>query len=125
MRENSTLISVLDLGSTKAVCLAAESDGADGLDIRGFATAECKGLRRGVVSDLEETAAAVDTVVRRVQTMAGEEIQSLVVSVSGTHIEGINAQGFVPIYPRSRVIQREDVLQVINHSRQLMISPDR
>jgi len=125
MRESSSLVSVLDLGSTKAVCLAAESDGAGGLEIRGLATAQCKGLKRGIVSDLEETASAVDDVVRRVQTMAGEEIHSLVVSISGTHIEGMNAQGFVPIYPRSRVIQREDVLQVINHSRQLMLSPDR
>jgi cell division protein FtsA len=119
------LVSVLDLGSTKAVCLAAESDGGGGLEIRGFATAECEGLRRGIVSDLEETASAIDNVVKRVQQMAGEEIHTLVVSISGTHVEGINAQGFVPIYPRSRVIQREDVLQVINHSRQLMISPDR
>jgi cell division protein FtsA len=119
------LVSVLDLGSTKAVCLAAESDGSGGIEVRGIATAECKGLRRGIVSDLDETSAAIDNVVKRVQQMAGEEISSLVVSISGTHVEGINAQGFVPIYPRSRVIQREDVLQVINHSRQLMISPDR
>jgi cell division protein FtsA len=105
--------------------LAAEPDGAGGLEIRGFATCDCRGLRRGIVNDLEETAAAIDNVIRRVQQMAGEDIQSLVVGISGTHVEGINAQGFVPIYPRSRVIQREDVLQVINHSRQLMISPDR
>src|ERR1044072_5312870 len=37
----------------------------------------------------------------------------------------MNAQGCVPIYPRSRVITREDVLQVINHSRQIIIPPDR
>ncbi len=125
MRESSNLVSVLDLGSTKAVCLAAEPDGLGSLEIRGFATADCKGLKRGIVSDLEETSRAVDEVVRRVQNMAGEDIHSLVVSISGTHIEGMNAQGFVPIYPRSRVIQREDVRQVINHSRQLMLSPDR
>jgi len=125
MRGSSNLVSILDLGSTKAVCLAAETDGANGLEIRGFATAECKGLKRGIVNDLDAAASAIDEVVRRVQQMAGEEIQSLVVGISGTHVEGVNAQGFVPIYPRSRTIQREDVLQVINHSRQLMISPDR
>ena len=119
------MVSVLDLGSTKAVCLAAEPDGTGGFEVRGIASAECRGLRRGVVSDLEETASSIENVVRRVQQMAGEDIHTLVVCISGTHVEGLNAQGFVPIYPRSRVIQREDVLQVINHSRQLMISPDR
>lgn len=119
------MVSVLDIGSTKAVCLAAEPDGTGGLNVRGIASAECRGVRRGVVSDLEETAGAIENVVKRVQQMADEEIQTLVVGISGTHVEGTNAQGFVPIYPRSRVIQREDVLQVINHSRQLMISPDR
>ncbi|MBI3721017.1 MAG: cell division protein FtsA, partial [Fimbriimonas ginsengisoli] len=43
----------------------------------------------------------------------------------GSHLEGVNAQGFVPIYPRSRTITREDVLQVINHSRQVVLPPDR
>ncbi len=119
------MVTVLDLGSTKAVCLAAEPDGAGGLEVRGLAVADCKGLRRGIVNDLEETASAIETVVRRVQKETGEEIQGLVVSIGGTHVEGINAQGFVPIYPKSRAIQREDVLQVINHSRQLMLQPDR
>lgn len=119
------MISVLDLGSTKAVCLAAEADGAGGLEVLGVASAECKGLRRGVVNDLEETANAIQTVIRRVQQMTGEQIGSLVVGIGGAHVEGLNAQGFVPIYPRSRAITREDVLQVINHSRQLMVPPDR
>src|SRR5258708_1659115 len=75
MRGRSNLVSVLDLGSTKAVFLAAEPDGAGGLEIRGFATADCKGLRRGIVNDLDETASAIDNVIRRVQQMAGEDIQ--------------------------------------------------
>ncbi|MEA2552275.1 MAG: cell division protein FtsA [Fimbriimonadaceae bacterium] len=125
MRESTNLVSVLDLGSTKAVCLIAEPDGYGGFDVQGFGVAECKGLRRGIVSDLDETAEAIQTVIREAEQMSGAEISSLVVSIGGTHVEGINAQGFVPIYPRSRAITREDVLQVINHSRQLMIPPDR
>lgn len=125
MRGKTKLVSVLDLGSTKAVCLCAESDGAGGVDVRAVGVAECKGLRRGVVSDLEETASAIQSAIRKAQTLAGEEITSLIVSIGGTHVEGLNAQGFVPIYPRSRAISREDVLQVINHSRQHMIPPDR
>ncbi|MBC8063716.1 MAG: cell division protein FtsA [Chlorobia bacterium] len=118
-------IAVLDVGSSKVVCLAAQDDGEGGFDLHGLAVAECKGVKRGVVSDLEETSRAIDAAVRRVEQQVGSPVESMVASISGTHLEGHNAMGFVPIYPRSRQISREDVLQVINHSRQFMIPPDR
>ena len=59
------------------------------------------------------------------EASTGSPVSSVLATVNGTHLEGHNAMGFVPIYPRSRQISREDVLQVINHSRQLMIPPDR
>jgi cell division protein FtsA len=121
----SDLVTVLDLGSTKAVCLAAKQDEEGLLQVKGLATEPTKGVRRGVVTDLEETAAAADAVVRRAQQMSGEDAGSLIVGISGTHLEGVSSQGFVPIYPRSRSITREDVLQVVNHSRQMILPPDR
>jgi len=119
------LVTVLDLGSTKAVCLAATASDSGDVEVRAVAVAECRGVRRGVISDLEETARAADTAVRRVQTDLGVTIDDVIVGVSGGGVEGSDARGYVPIYPRSRSITREDVLQVINHSRQIMIPPDR
>lgn len=121
----SDLVSVLDLGSTKAACLVA-SEGENGdIQIHAAETVECKGIRRGVVTDLEETSRAIDAVIRRAQQTVGQEIEAVVVGITGTTVEGVNGQGFVPIYPRSRSVTREDVLQVINHSRQTMLPPDR
>ncbi len=122
---NKNLITVLDLGSTKTTCLAASADEEGGIRVEGLAVTETKGVRRGVITDLEAAARSIDTAIRRVQAETKQEIGSVVVGVGGSHIEGINAQGFVPIYPRSRAITREDVLQVINHSRQIVIPPDR
>ncbi len=119
------LVTVLDLGSTKAVCLAATGTDSGEINVRGVGVAECKGVKRGVITDLDETARAVDTAIRRVQSDLGVTIDDVIVGISGVNVEGINAQGYVPIYPRSRSITREDVLQVINHSRQVMIPPDR
>jgi cell division protein FtsA len=82
-------------------------------------------MRRGVLADLEETAGAISTVVRRVQQDVGQEIHSLVVSVTGAHIESMNAQGLKPIVPRSRLITYQDVMEVINHSRAQVLPPDR
>lgn len=119
------LVAVLDLGSTKTVCLAATPDERREVQVEAVAVVESRGVRRGVINDLEAAGQAVDAVVRRVQQSLGHPLESLIVGVSGPHVEGMNAQGFVPIYPRSRHITREDVLQVINHSRQLMLAPDR
>jgi cell division protein FtsA len=122
---NKNLITVLDLGSTKTTCLAAAPDDNYGITVAGLAVSESRGIRRGLISDIDEAAKSIDNAIRRVQQEIGYEVGGVVVGVSGAHVEGMNAQGFVPIYPRSRVISREDVLQVINHSRQIVIPPDR
>jgi cell division protein FtsA len=119
------LVTVLDLGATKVTCLAASADGADGMKVEAIATTPCKGIRRAVVADLDETANAIDAVIRRVQTDIGQDVTSVIVGVSGGHIEGVNAQGLKPIVPRSRLITHQDVLEVINHSRSLVLPPDR
>jgi cell division protein FtsA len=121
---SNDLITVLDLGSTKAVCMAATQDHA-GLQILAVSNVECKGVRKGVVADIEHTANAIDMAVRKVQQSLGQDIPSLVVGIGGAHIEGVNSQGFVPLFPKSRVISRDDVLQVMNHSRQVLVPADR
>lgn len=115
----------LDLGSTKVSALAAQLDESGHPVARAVATAPCKGLKRGVVADLDEASAAVDQALREIQGRLGAPVESVVASVGGPHLEALNAQGFVPIYPRSRPITREDVLHVLNHSRQILTPPDR
>lgn len=122
---SSDLVYVLDLGSTKAVCLAARATANDGIEVVAMAQAECRGVKRGAVADLDTAALAVSEVTRKVSSALGEELGRLVVAIGGAHVEGVNAQGFVPIVPQSRPINSDDVLRVVNHSRQLMMPPDR
>jgi cell division protein FtsA len=116
---------VLDLGSTKVTALSAQQSEEGVVDVLGVATAPCKGVTRGVVTDLDEASVAVDSAVRRLQQQLGTELDSFIVSVAGTHLEGVNAQGLKPIVPKTRHITNQDVLEVINHSRAMMIPPDR
>lgn len=115
----------LDLGTTKVACLAAEIGEHGDVIAKAAAHTDCRGLQKSVVTNLEATCESIDEVIRRVRTSTGEQPSALVVNVNGAHLEGINAQGFVPIYPGTRAITREDVLHVINHSRQILPSPDR
>lgn len=116
---------VLDLGTTRAVCahVVGKEDGR--VEVVASAEAPCRGLRRGVPTDLEETAKAVDNAVREVQRLAGIEIDSLVVNIAGSHLEGLNGQGYKPIVPRGKHITYQDVMEVVTHSRSLILPPDR
>ncbi|MFN8221139.1 MAG: cell division protein FtsA [Fimbriimonadales bacterium] len=115
----------LDLGSTKVACLAAEADDNGGLRVLGAASVPCQAMRRGILSDAEDLGRAISDAVRQAEEASNTRAEELVVGLSGVNVEGTSAQGFVPIYPRSRPITREDVLQVINHSRQIVLPPDR
>jgi cell division protein FtsA len=108
-------VTVLDLGNTCVRCLAVGDDGLGAVEVIGQTAVDCKGMRSQAI---ESACVALEQKINR---PAGP----LVVGIGGQHVEGLNAQGFVPIYPRSRLVTREDVLQVINHSRQMMIPPDR
>ncbi len=122
---NSDLVAVLDLGSTKVTCLAASAEGSDGMAIHAISTVPCRGMRKGQVSDLAEVSRAIAHVVKAVEEQVGEEIDGVVVGVSGGHIEGVNSQGLKPIFPAGRKITHQDVLEVINHSRELNVGDER
>jgi cell division protein FtsA len=118
-------VAVLDLGSSRVVCAMINATGDGDLHVVARTETSNKGLRRGVPTDLDETAKSIDTAIREVQRTVGSEIESLVVSVSGAHLEGLNGQGYKPIVPRGRHITYQDVMEVVTHSRSLVLPPDR
>src|ERR1019366_5295577 len=85
-------------------------------------TAPCAGVKRGVVTDIEETANAISAAIAQVEGKLASEINDFYLSVNGNHVEGSTARGMVPILPRSRQVTREDVLQVLKHSRQVPVA---
>lgn len=116
------IATVLDVGSTKVTCLVAEPSSGDGISVVAVGTAPCSGIKKGVVVDVDATANAISAAVSQVEGKLGTEVNDFYVSVNGAHIEGTTARGMVPIMPRTRSITREDVLQVLNHSRQVPVS---
>lgn len=122
---NSDLVAALDLGSTKVTCLVASADGKDGMAIQGLATTPCRGMRRGQVADLSEVSRAISEVCGQVQNEVEDEIDGLVVGINGAHIEGMTSRGYRPILPSGRKLTPQDVMEVINHSREVTIASDR
>ncbi len=118
-------VTVLDVGHSKVTALAAANEADGRMRILGIGIADCSAIAKGKVVDPDGLAVAIESAVKKLNHAAKIEAKSLIVGVGGPQIEGTTAQGFIPIIPRSRSITREDVLQVINHSRQLMVPPGK
>ena len=100
---NPQIVVGLDIGTTKVCTLIAEAsppESATGrvkVEIVGVGIAPSTGVRRGVVVDIEQTVQAIRESVDRAQRMAGAEVHSLVVGVTGEHIASLNSRGVIAI----------------------------
>lgn len=118
------LLTVLDVGSSKICCLAAElHDGA--LRYRGHGVAEAHGMRRGVVSQLGPAADSIREAVEAAEKIAGAMIAKSVVGIGGPHIRGVNSCGGITLGSRMREITREEVRAAVDRARSVSLEPDR
>jgi cell division protein FtsA len=119
-REN--LIVGLDIGTTK-ICAIVGNLTPEGLDIVGIGTSPSRGLRKGVVINIESTVESIRKALREAELMAGCEIKSVFAGIAGGHIKGFNSQGVIAI--RNREVTREDMERVIDAAKAVAIPMDR
>jgi cell division protein FtsA len=115
----------LDIGTHKVCAIVAEITDENRLDIIGIGQTESKGLRKGVVINLEATVEGIKRVVEEAELMAGVEIGSAYVSLAGTHIRGFNSRGVIAVSSKNRTIEAEDVRRAIEAAKAVSIPMDR
>src|SRR6266446_6252000 len=122
----------LDIGSTKVCTLIAAVRGGtqrneleNGLEPVGLGVAESKGLKRGAIVNLEAAVESIKKSVHEAETMAGCEVETVYVGLSGPHVRSFNSRGVTPIPTRSREIDSEDGRRVIEKARAVALAPDR
>ncbi|MFQ5793948.1 MAG: cell division protein FtsA [Candidatus Bipolaricaulia bacterium] len=113
----------LDIGTTKVVALVGNVVDEETIEIIGMGKYPSKGLKRGVVVDIGETANSVRRAIEEAENMADVRIDSVYVGIAGEHIGSINNSGTVSINRDDRTIRREDVRRVIETARAVQISP--
>jgi cell division protein FtsA len=119
-REN--IIAGLDIGTTKTCAIIGEVTEA-GVDIIGIGTQPSRGLRKGVVINIDATVESIRKAVEEAELMAGAEISSVYCGISGSHIRGFNSHGIVAV--KSREVGESDVKRVIDAARAVAIPLDR
>ncbi len=119
-REN--LVVGLDIGTTK-ICAIVGAMTEEGLDVVGIGTSPSRGMRKGVVINIESTVTAIRKAIQEAELMAGCEIKSVFAGIAGGHIKGMNSQGVIAI--KNREVTNEDVRRVIDAAKALAIPMDR
>src|SRR5437870_1232001 len=99
-------------------------DGA-GLDIVGLGVAESRGIRRGVVVNLEAAVDSIKKAIDEAELMAGVEIDSVHLALSGPHIKGFNSRGVIAVAGKNREITREDVRRAIDAAKAVSLPTGR
>ena len=117
----------LDIGTTKICTVIGEVvEGASGrVDVLGVGVSPSHGIRRGVVVDIDSTVRAIGDSIQKAQRMAGAEVHSVIVGVTGEHIASLNSRGVIAITHANREVTQEDVDRVLENSRVIVLPPDR
>ncbi|MGC8520510.1 MAG: cell division protein FtsA [Steroidobacteraceae bacterium] len=122
-RSERDLIVGLDIGTSKVLALVGEV-GADGaIEVLGIGTQPSRGLKKGVVVNIESTVQSIQRAVEEAELMAGCEIHSVFAGIAGSHVRSLNSHGVVAI--RDREVTHGDVEHVIDAARALAIPADQ
>ncbi len=117
-------ITAIDVGSAKtSVLVAALSD--NGLRYRGHGIGEPRGLRKGVIAELDKATGSIQKAVERAEDVAGIAIEHALIGIAGAHIRGINSHGGIGFGARSREIGREEIRQAVDKARAIPLPADR
>jgi cell division protein FtsA len=124
MPKNSYIVG-LDIGTKKVAAIIGEITDEKKVEIIGIGTAESRGLRKGVVVNLDATVDAIKKAQEESELMAGVEIDAAFIGISGAHIKSFNSRGVIAVSGKNREISREEIKRVIDQSKAVSIPPDR
>jgi len=119
-----SIVTGLDVGTTK-VCTVIGELTPSGVDVVGIGQRPSRGLRKGVVANIEATVEAIKQTVADAEQMAGVEVESVLASIGGGHLRGFNSQGVVAVQGKTREISAADVARAVDAARAINLPPDR
>jgi cell division protein FtsA len=122
MAKHDELIVGLDIGTTKIAAIVGEVN-EEGIDIIGVGTHPSRGLRKGVVTHIDNTVASIKRAVEEAELMAGCEISSVYAGIAGGHIRGLNSHGIVAV--KDGEVRETDIARVIDAAKAVAIPMDR
>ena len=124
--ERYTTIAAIDIGTSKVSCAIAHIGGENGsISVIGKGTYPNQGMRKGVVTDIEKTGAAIRAAVDAAERLSGYHIEHATITISGNHVQGQNTSGQVAVANPDREIRDDDVDRVLEVCRAIEVPNSR
>ena len=117
------LIVGLDIGTSKVVAIVGEVTPDNEIEIIGLGSHPSRGLKKGVVVNIESTVQSIQRAVEEAELMAGCQIHSVYAGIAGSHVRSLNSHGIVAI--RDKEVTPYDVERVIDAARAVAIPADQ
>jgi cell division protein FtsA len=120
---DKSMIVGLDIGTSKITAIVGEINEENQLEIIGIGSHPSRGLKKGVVVNIESTVQSIQRCVEEAELMAGCQIHSVYAGIAGSHIRSMNSHGIVAI--KDREVSSSDVERVIDAARAVAIPADQ
>lgn len=120
---DSKMIVGLDIGTSKVVAIVGAINDSGGLEVVGIGSHPSRGLKKGVVVNIESTVQSIQRAVEEAELMAGCQIHSVYAGIAGNHIRSLNSHGIVAI--RDREVYPLDLERVIDAAQAVAIPADQ
>lgn len=122
-KSDKNLIVGLDIGTSKVVAIVGEIGPEGEIEIIGLGSNPSRGLKKGVVVNIESTVHSIQRAVEEAELMAGCQINSAFAGIAGSHIRSLNSHGIVAI--RDKEVTSSDIDRVIDAARAVAIPADQ
>ncbi len=114
MTQKDQIIAAVDIGTTKIVTIVGRFNSNNRLEVLGLGKTVSKGVKRGVVLNIEETVNAIETTVAEAQKQSGLKLKEVFVGIAGQHIRSIRTRGYINRDPHIEEIVKEDINRLVD-----------
>lgn len=121
--DNGRMIVGLDIGTSKVVAIVGELNAEGDIEVIGIGSQVSRGLKRGVVVNIDSTVVAIRRAIEEAELMAGCKIHSVYAGIAGSHIKSLNSHGIVAI--RDREVNSADIDRVIDAAQAVAVPADQ
>src|ERR1700758_2297972 len=122
-KDYKDLLVALDIGTAKVVAIVAELKGEGHYEVIGLGQSESKGLKKGVVVNIEATVQSIQRALEEAELMADCKITNVFTGIAGSHIRSFNSSGMVAI--KDKEVTQTDVARVIETAKAINIPTDQ
>lgn len=119
----NTVVS-LDIGSSKVCVLLAEINKKQ-FNILGVGTSECKGVKKGIIVDIDSTVDSINNAVKQAEQMSNKEIKSVFVNIPGGYTNICKNKGVIAVSREDKEITQDDVKRVMQAAKVVAVPPDK